>query len=474
MMHGSLFAGVGGFDLGFERAEFETLWQVEIDPFCRAVLKTRFPQTEILEDVKECGANNLKPVDVLTGGFPCQDLSVAGKRAGLAGSRSGLFYEFMRIADEIAPTWICLENVPGLFSSPEGRAGEDFALVLGEVAGCRPEVPEGGWRSAGVCLGPKRSAAWRVLDSRYFGVAQRRRRVFIVAGPGAASAAAVLFEPESGAGDFKKGRKARADVAFALAASAGSHIKNAWNTTYIAATLSSASHDKSHAADAEALTSQELEGRMSVRRLTPIECERLQGFPDGWTIPAEDWHGNGKKTRSDKALQGMRQTDAPNSREGRRFGESASLSEAEVLQSPVLGQVGVGKVEEGECQGTSGMLSGEDCEVADPMRTMRFDKEGGQASQRRESAEQRSIEHREPLPQMSHETSRLAESSWKGQRCEVRDSEYLPQGLDSARYRALGNAVTVQVAEWIAMRIALVEMQPQLFEKKAEQMELGK
>jgi len=189
MTHGSLFAGIGGFDLGFERAGFRTVWQVEQDRFCQAVLKTRFPDAERLSDVRECGKHNLTAVDVITAGFPCSDLSVAGKRAGLAGSRSSLFWEAARIVGELRPSWLVLENVPGLFSS---RRGEDFAALL---------------RGLGK-LGCFRSIAWRVLDSQWFGVAQRRRRVFIVCGPGTGSAEQVLFEPESGARDSQESREA--------------------------------------------------------------------------------------------------------------------------------------------------------------------------------------------------------------------------------------------------------------------------
>ena len=121
MTHGSLFSGIAGMDLGFERAGFETLWQVEKEPFCVAVLKTHFPKVERFGDVRNCGKRNLKPVDVITAGFPCQDLSVAGKQAGLEGSRSGLFWETARIIGELQPPWFVIENVPGFFSSNEGN-----------------------------------------------------------------------------------------------------------------------------------------------------------------------------------------------------------------------------------------------------------------------------------------------------------------------------------------------------------------
>ena len=117
---GSLFSGIGGFDLGFERAGMTVQWQAEIDKHARRVLARWWPAAHCYDDVKEIGGSAPR-VDVLCGGFPCQDLSVAGRRAGLAGERSGLFHEFMRVVDEVAPRWVVIENVPGLLSSNDGR-----------------------------------------------------------------------------------------------------------------------------------------------------------------------------------------------------------------------------------------------------------------------------------------------------------------------------------------------------------------
>jgi len=161
---GSLFAGVGGFDLGFEQTgKFETAWMSEWDRHAEAVLRRRFPNAKQLGDITKVDPSQLEPVDVVVGGFPCQDLSVAGKRAGLAGERSGLFHEFVRIVRGLPrrPSFVVVENVPGMLSSQQGR---DFAVVLSEVAE--------EWGAV--------SVAWRLLDSQYFGVAQRRRRVFLV------------------------------------------------------------------------------------------------------------------------------------------------------------------------------------------------------------------------------------------------------------------------------------------------------
>ena len=199
---GSLFSGIGGMDLGFEREGFEVAYQVEFDKHARSVLRRHWPHTELHEDVRNVGLLNLPSVDVLVGGFPCQDLSVAGRRAGLAGERSGLFYEFARIIEETDPEWVVIENVAGLLSS---RGGRDMGAVLGTLS----EFGYG-W-------------AYRVLDSQYFGVAQRRRRVFIVGRSGgrSRSCADVLFEPESVCGNPPPSRAQGQEVA----ASAGRGVE---------------------------------------------------------------------------------------------------------------------------------------------------------------------------------------------------------------------------------------------------------
>lgn len=192
MTFGSLFSGIGGFDLGFEQAGMTCAWQVEIEDFPQAVLQTHWPNVPKLRDVCTVGAHNLEPVDLICGGFPCQDLSVAGKRAGLAGSRSGLFWEVVRILGEMRPAWFVLENVPGLFSSDGGR---DFGIVLAALDDLGYGV------------------AWRVLNSQFFGVAQRRRRVFLVGSFGRPCPGEILFESEGGSGDTAAGGEAGPEIA---------------------------------------------------------------------------------------------------------------------------------------------------------------------------------------------------------------------------------------------------------------------
>jgi len=155
---GSTFTGIGGADLGFEWAGFDIKWQCEFDSWKQEVLRAHWADVPLYDDITTM--NDAPSVDVMLGGFPCQDLSVAGKRKGFGGERSVLAFEFLRVAELVQPRWIVLENVPGLLSSNGGR---DFARLVDEVVGCGYGV------------------AWRILDARYFGVPQRRRRVFIVA-----------------------------------------------------------------------------------------------------------------------------------------------------------------------------------------------------------------------------------------------------------------------------------------------------
>ena len=154
-----MFTGIGGSDRAFDLAGFESAWQIENAKFPRRVLEARWPDVKRYNDVSRVNAAELTDVDVLHGGFPCQDVSVAGRRAGLAGERSGLFHEFIRLAATLRPRWIVIENVPGLLSSNDGG---DMGTILGTLADLGY-----GW-------------AYRVLDAQHFGLAQRRERVFWV------------------------------------------------------------------------------------------------------------------------------------------------------------------------------------------------------------------------------------------------------------------------------------------------------
>ena len=260
----SFFAGIGGFDLGFQRAGLDTVWQCEIKPFCIDILEQHWPLVPRATDIREVDADDIPDAEIWAGGFPCQDVSLArmGPRKGLRGRQSGLFYDFAGLIRSRRPPVIILENVAALLSSHDGR---DFAVVLRTLA----DIGYG--------------VAWRVLDSRYFGVPQSRSRVFVVGTlGGAARAGSVLFEPECGdrnaeasrpngekplspfaisVGDSERGFVKK--LAHCLYAESARHTGTDWSRNYVSYP----------------------DGR--VRRLTPLETERLQGFPENWTMPKQ-------------------------------------------------------------------------------------------------------------------------------------------------------------------------------------------
>lgn len=340
LRHLDLFTGLGAFSFAAKREGYRTIAFSEIETNCRAHLAQKYPKIPNLGNVSrisKCALRQLGAVDVLSAGFPCQDLSVAGRRAGLAGKRSGLFSQIVRIARIVKPQWLLLENVPGLLSSQQGR---DFQHVLNELVEC------------GFCL------SWRVLDAQYFGLAQRRKRVFIIGSFGNGRCAEVLFEPESmcwnpapcrGEGERvaatlrsrsasrgvnPPGRGGEDDVNLIpqLAGclqerdSKGADSKGADSDTkpghlipVVTHALSSEGSDASEDGtgrgtplvaftqnqSADVLTgdvmpalnqnsnasgrnSPKVMGGFGVRRLTPNECERLMGLPDSYTAGFSD------------------------------------------------------------------------------------------------------------------------------------------------------------------------------------------
>ncbi len=336
MKVGSLFAGIGGFDLGFERAGFKTAWQVEQDDKAVMVLSRRFPHAEIRDDVQTVGKHNLAPVDVICGGFPCQDVSVAGKREGLGGMRTGLFWEVVRIARELQPRWMVLENVPGLLSSHGGR---DFHAVLSALAN----------------LGFRR--AYRILDSQYFGVPQRRRRVFLVLRARGDGADAVLFESEGGGRHSQTGEASRQSLAATLRGRSHGAGVNAPgrggedDQKLVTGPLGGGAYGTGRRTEDDPnLVSATLQGNSGrnhiedpyiavgvhanhggppnlingVRRLTPLECERLQGFPDGWTCLCGEGH------------RGSQFCSCPDSPRYKQIGNAVTVPVAEWIARRIL------------------------------------------------------------------------------------------------------------------------------------------
>ena len=201
---GSLFDGSGGFPLGGVLAGITPIFNSEIEPFPVRVTEVRFPNMKHYGDISTLKGSELEPVDIITFGSPCQDMSVAGKREGLDGNRSSLFYEAIRIIKEMReatngkyPRYIVWENVPGAFSS---NKGEDFKAVLEEICKVKDEQVSvskpAKWENAGRIMGDSFSIAWRLLDAQYWGVPQRRQRIYLVADFDGGSAGKILFESE--------------------------------------------------------------------------------------------------------------------------------------------------------------------------------------------------------------------------------------------------------------------------------------
>ena len=359
MTLGSLFDGSGGFPLAGEMNGMTPVWASEIEPYPLKVTTARFPGMKQLGDVTKIDGEAIDPVDVITFGSPCQDLSVAGKQTGIhAGKRSSLFFEAVRIIREMRgitngkyPRFAVWENVPGAFSSNKGA---DFCAVLQalcEIAdpdAAVPEPPKGKWSKAGCIVGDGYSIAWRVYDAQYWGVPQRRKRIYLVADFGSERAGEILFEREGVRGDSAQGGEAREGAADDAAGGAegirvydcrgkgdgrtvpnltGDHERRV--TDYTAICLQGNGIDRADTAGCngcgwrlgEAYTLNTIDRhavcvgngqihqtdlgdkagalncmhdqqavihsakpprRYIVRRLTPLECCRLQGFPDWW------------------------------------------------------------------------------------------------------------------------------------------------------------------------------------------------
>lgn len=321
----SLFDGSGGFPLAASLCGIEPVYAAEVEPYPIAVTKNRFPKMKHLGDVSKVKGGEIEPVDIITFGSPCQDMSIAGKRAGLKHAdmgddettRSGLFLEAIRIIKEmreatngVYPRYAIWENVPGAFSS---NRGEDFRTVLEEFIRVKekdavmPDVPKAGWPYADCYSGNGWSLAYRVFDAQYWGVPQRRRRIYLVADFRGQRAGEILLKPEglrrnsaqSGTHGQETARCAKNSVGTAiggvdrynqsflsgltqtLRASGGGDC-----TPTVLAPVAVYCHQGNGIDRAgKCLTAL----RYIVRRLTPTECARLQGFPDWWgEIPKKD------------------------------------------------------------------------------------------------------------------------------------------------------------------------------------------
>lgn len=360
----SLFDGSGGFPLAASLCGIEPVYAAEVEPYPIAVTKNRFPKMKHLGDVSKVKGGEIEPVDIITFGSPCQDISIAGKRAGLKHAdmgddettRSGLFLEAIRIIKEmreatngVYPRYAIWENVPGAFSS---NRGEDFRTVLEEFIRVKekdavmPAVPQAGWAYADCISGDGWSIAYRVFDAQYWGVPQRRRRIYLVADFRGECAQEILFKRESLRGYFEAGRTPWQGIAADAQNCVGQQISvctdgksptlraeahgnapyvinkktlvydtrgngagetvptitgdhNNRITDYTALCCEAVVYDGANITSPLNKTNPQAgdpchtistdSRNYIVRRLTPTECARLQGFPDWWgEIPKKD------------------------------------------------------------------------------------------------------------------------------------------------------------------------------------------
>lgn len=258
----SFFSGIGGFDLAFQRQGYKTVLLCEINTFCNKILNKHWPKVKKLMDINSVLSEEIPKADVWCGGFPCQDISLArgsSERLGLKGARSGLFYKFAELINDCKPKIVLIENVGGLFNSNKGR---DFGTILQTLS----------------CMGY--GVSWRLLNSRYFGVPQSRTRVYICCWLNDPTKALNVMFDKEGAPKPENERTAFITedigeggypivpkISYCLAASSGRHTGTDWSRTYVV-------NDE------------------GVRRLTPIESERIQGFPDNWTLPLGEKEDN--------------------------------------------------------------------------------------------------------------------------------------------------------------------------------------
>ena len=424
----SLFAGIGGFDLAFERAGFEVAAHVERDKACRRLLAQRFPKSAPMDDVCTASHETLPQCDVLVGGWPCQDLSVAGKRAGLAGERSGLFYEFARLAHELQPAFLVWENVPGLSSSDDGR---DLARVLLHLG-------ERGY--FGAC---------RVLDAQYFGLAQRRLD------SGAERCAQVLSLTEGVRWHPAPRREAREGVAGTLGRSSqsGGFRTTDLDTTgafipEVCGTLSDGAHNG---------------GGLTDRTPTP-DASSLPTV--AWALQERDGKGADSATKEGHLIPmlqgGFFDVSAFDPQSG---GDCRGLDLKAVPNALQRGQVSA------VCFDTTQITSpgnysnpkpGDACHplaagAHAPAVQVQWASGGGQVENPTAQALRAGAETNYQFARIANAVRRLTPRECE--RLQGFPDDWTAGFPDSTRYKMLGNAVAVPVVEWIARRL-MKEMQP--------------
>lgn len=304
MTLGSLFDGIGVWTLAAERIGILPVWSSEIEKFPREVTARHFPNSIQLGDINQI--TDAPEVDIITAGSPCQDISIAGKQGGIHRERSGLFFKAIELVRRIRPEFFVWENVPNVLHI---HGGADFRAVLEEILQTEIPIPQRSFSNAGLVDGERSQVAWRILDSQYWGTAQRRKRVFLVADFTGRRAAQILFEPASlrrnSAPCTSAQNKTAAGITFGISRNSTSTIAeeiaptlSCEHDTVIAYGIDRAAFNQGRNAQfkpqivSEMCPSLTARGAVAaksrIRRLTPVECERLMGLPSNWTAGGSD------------------------------------------------------------------------------------------------------------------------------------------------------------------------------------------
>ena len=384
MRHASFFSGVGGLDIGFTRAGMETVSLSEIEPYACQILSERFPGIPNLGDITKLEGKEIPDAEIWTGGFPCQDLSLAGKRAGFDGERSVLAFSFLNLVERRRPRWLVLENVLGLFSSSKGR---DFGRLL-------HEMDELGY-----------SVAWRTLDARYFGVAQRRRRVFIVASLIEDGAAQVLFECEGNCGHLGASSQARQEATSGAAGGSG-----VWGTFH-------PPFDADRMRDPDGVAAG-LDDQQLVEAATTVKTDpqRVGNF-ELYDFPKDSVAPSMASTRARNQIAYSIREDA----------KANNFSANEIKVANALQALWPGE----QSHHAQTFIIGSSYDGYN----QKLDPDG------------------------PHRTLRIGRDSTDFVVAEpgVSNDPLLPEGLDMHRYRVCGNGIAAPVAEWIARRVIAVD-----------------
>jgi DNA (cytosine-5)-methyltransferase 1 len=441
MKLGGLFSGIGGFELAWTRLGGEVAWMCEWDKNARKVLEARFPGVPIYPDVRDLDPAGVEAVDVLTGGSPCQGFSVAGSRTGLQHSESQLFADYIRIMDGLAERglkWALWENVPGVLSIEDDDGNRTFEHVVAALAGGTVPVrlePERRWNT-GLASGRGRAVAWRVLDSRFFGVAQRRRRVFACVAFGGAcedrTGRALLAVAEGVSGDSAEGVAAGQGAAGGVASSVG-------GASGVAHTLTGEGFDASEDGTGRGTPLvPDVAGTLGAKGSGGIDdLDRMTFLPDRAGVPSVTGAVTSKWAKG---------TGGPSGDEAQKLVTDTALGFNWQSGGDARGLDLTDQPSALTTQQTPAVLM-----------TMREGKPGGGKGPLLVEEESLTLATGNGQTLFQPQTQHYGVRRLTPVECErlqaFPDGWTEPAGSDSARYKALGNAVTVNTVGWILRRM---------------------